>query len=66
MLESILIWADSVGIEKTTLSVVETNTNAIRLYKSFGFIEEGRLIKDRIHRDGRYYNTVLMGRFKKG
>jgi RimJ/RimL family protein N-acetyltransferase len=64
LLENILIWADTVGIEKVTLTVVETNTKAIQLYKRFGFIEEGLLIKDRIHRDGNYYNTVIMGRFK--
>lgn len=64
LLENILSWADKVGIEKITLSVVQTNTNAIRLYWKFGFVEEGLLIKDRIHKDGNYYNTVIMGRYK--
>lgn len=63
LLENILIWADIAGIEKITLTVVETNTKAINLYKRHGFIEEGLLIKDRIHKDGNYYNTVIMGRF---
>lgn len=62
LLENILIFADSNRIEKVSLSVVQTNTNAIRLYKKYGFIEEGLLIKDRLHKDGNYYNTVLMGR----
>lgn len=64
LLENILMWADTVGIEKITLTVVETNTKAIQLYKRFGFVEEGLLIKDRIHKDGNYHNTVIMGRFK--
>lgn len=64
LLENILLWADTVGIEKITLYVVETNSKAINLYKRFGFIEEGLLIKDRIHKDGNYYNTVIMGRLK--
>ncbi|WP_186430280.1 GNAT family N-acetyltransferase [Clostridium sp. BSD9I1] len=62
LLENILMWADTVGIEKISLTVVETNTNAIQLYKRYGFSEEGLLIKDRIHRDGNYYNTVIMSR----
>lgn len=62
LLENILCWSDTVGIEKISLTVVETNTGAIQLYKSFGFKEEGLLIKDRIHKDGNYYNTVIMGR----
>lgn len=64
LLENILLWVDTVGIEKITLTVVETNIKAIELYKRFGFVEEGLLIKDRIHKDGNYYNTVIMGRLK--
>ena len=62
LLENILMWADTVGIEKISLTVVQTNTKAIELYKRYGFVEEGLLIKDRIHKDGNYYNTVIMGR----
>ena len=62
LLEEILMWADTVGIEKISLTVVQTNTKAIQLYKKYGFKEEGLLINDRIHKDGTYYNTVLMGR----
>ena len=62
LLENILMWADTVGIEKISLTVVQTNLKAIQLYKRYGFVEEGLLIKDRIHKDGSYYNTVIMGR----
>lgn len=62
LLENVLGWADSVGIEKIALTVVQTNIKAIELYKKFGFVEEGVLMKDRIHKDGNYYNTVVMGR----
>lgn len=62
LFEHVLTWADSVGIEKITLTVVQTNTKAIHLYKKYGFKEEGLLIKDRFHKDGNYYNTVIMGR----
>lgn len=62
MIENILMWADTTGIEKISLTVVQTNTNAIHLYKKYGFVEEGLLINDRIHKDRNYYNTVIMGR----
>lgn len=62
LLENILAWADTVEIKKISLTVVQTNTKAIQLYKRYGFVEEGLLIKDRIHKDGNYYNTVVMGR----
>ncbi|MFZ5967088.1 MAG: GNAT family N-acetyltransferase [Bacillota bacterium] len=62
LLENTLTWADAVAIEKISLTVVQTNIKAIQLYKRYGFIEEGLLIKDRIHKDGNYYNTVIMGR----
>lgn len=61
MIENILMWADTTGIKKISLTVVQTNTRAIQLYKKYGFVEEGLLINDRIHKDGNYYNTVIMG-----
>jgi RimJ/RimL family protein N-acetyltransferase len=64
LIENILMWADTVGIEKISLTVVQTNTKAIQLYKRYGFVEEGILIKDRLHKDGNYYNTVIMGRLR--
>jgi len=62
LIENILIYIDKVGIEKISLTVVQTNMKAIELYKSYGFVEEGLLMKDRIHNDGNYYNTVIMVR----
>ena len=62
LIENILMHIDMVGIEKISLTVVQTNTKAIELYKTYGFVEEGLLMKDRIHNDGNYYNTVIMGR----
>ena len=49
-------------IEKIELSVFENNENAIKLYKSFGFFEEGKRLKSR-KIDGRYENEVLMGKY---
>ncbi len=63
LIENILLWADSVGIKKISLSVLQTNTKAIMLYEKYGFVQEGILMNDRIHKDGNYYHTVIMGRF---
>ncbi len=40
-----LRWARSVGVDKIVLSVYPHNTEAIALYRKFGFVEEGRLAR---------------------
>ncbi|KMM38216.1 GNAT family N-acetyltransferase [Guptibacillus hwajinpoensis] len=63
LLKESLLWADTHGIKKVTLSVLETNEKAIHLYKNHGFEVEGILKQDKLLSDGNYYNTVVMGRF---
>ncbi|WP_102691934.1 GNAT family N-acetyltransferase [Rummeliibacillus pycnus] len=62
LLKETIQWADSNGITKITLNVLETNEKAINLYKKLGFEIEGILKNDRILSDHNYYNTVMMGR----
>lgn len=62
LLEESLQWADSNGLKKINLSVLETNDKAINLYKKYGFEVEGILKRDKLLSDGKYYNTILMGR----
>ncbi|MDR0270529.1 GNAT family N-acetyltransferase [Paenibacillus sp.] len=64
LLSESIFWADSVGIKKMVLSVLETNEKAIELYKKHGFETEGVLKHDKLLADGRLYNTIVMGRFK--
>lgn len=64
-LKETLNWADSNGIKKISLSVLETNENAIELYKKSGFEVEGILKKDKLLSDGNYYNTIIMGRINE-
>lgn len=64
LLKLSLQWADGNEVEKVTLKVLATNDQAIRLYESNGFIREGILKRDRRHADGKYYDTVVMGRFR--
>ena len=63
LLKECCTWADSNGINKITLNVLETNEKAINLYKKFGFKIEGILENDKFLSDGQYYNTIVMGRF---
>lgn len=63
LLEESIQWADSNGIKKIALNVLETNEKAIELYQQFGFEVEGILKKDKFLSDGKYYNTIVMGRF---
>jgi RimJ/RimL family protein N-acetyltransferase len=62
LLEQSISWADSNGIKKITLNVLETNEKAIKLYQNLGFEIEGILKNDKILSDGQYYNTIVMGR----
>ncbi|WP_123040893.1 GNAT family N-acetyltransferase [Cohnella candidum] len=64
LLQRSIEWADTNGVMKMALSVLETNEKAIRLYRKFGFEVEGVLKNDKILSDGKYYNTVIMGRFR--
>ncbi|RFU69317.1 GNAT family N-acetyltransferase [Bacillus sp. V59.32b] len=48
LLNESIVWADSHGIKKITLNVLETNEKAIKLYKNLGFKIEGILKKDKI------------------
>ncbi|MNI92548.1 Spermidine N(1)-acetyltransferase [compost metagenome] len=63
MLSAAIAWAEACGLRKLTLKVLETNRNAIALYQKLGFTEEGLLKNDKLLSDGKYYNTVAMGRW---
>jgi len=65
LLEGAIQWADRNEIRKITLTVVETNEKAIALYRKYGFEIEGVLREDRLHSDGKYYNTIVMGRLRR-
>lgn len=62
LLKELIHWADSSGIRKITLHVLETNDKAKKLYEDHGFQVEGILKEDKFLSDGNYYNTIVMGR----
>jgi len=59
LMRSGLDWARVVGIEKVVLSVYPHNEAAIALYRSFGFVEEGRLARHSRKAYG-YEDEILM------
>ncbi|MEY8748726.1 N-acetyltransferase family protein [Bacillales bacterium AN1005] len=64
LLEMSIHWADTTGVGKMTLNVLGTNDKAVELYKKVGFEVEGIMRRDRLHADGKFYDTILMGRFR--
>ncbi|WP_144611581.1 GNAT family N-acetyltransferase [Bacillus cereus] len=62
LLQQSIHWANENEIKKISLQVLETNEKAIQLYKKLDFEVEGILKHDKRLSDGKYYNTVLMGR----
>lgn len=65
LLKESIAWADANEVKKITLNVLETNKKAVKLYEKFGFKKEGLLKNDKVLSDGKYYNTVVMGRFNE-
>ena len=60
LLEALLIRAENhPEIEKVSLGVLSTNARAIPLYRSLGFVEEGRKI-DEVKIGNRYVDDILM------
>ncbi len=62
LIEKVLSHAKDLGLEKVELHVYTTNTSGIALYKKMGFEQEG-LIKKYRKLDGRYYDSLAMGKF---
>lgn len=62
LLKESIAWAESNELKKITLNVLETNEKAIKLYQKYGFKIEGILKNDKFLSDGRFYNTIVMGR----
>ncbi|ERN53965.1 GNAT family N-acetyltransferase [Alkalihalophilus marmarensis] len=65
LLQEAIEWSDENNIKKIALQVIETNHQAIKLYKRHGFQVEGRLRFDKWLSDNNYYDTLLMGRITK-
>lgn len=53
---------NSLGLNKISLLVVQSNEQAIRLYESVGFQKEGTLIRHYFF-DGIWHNALIMAKF---
>jgi diamine N-acetyltransferase len=51
---------ETLNLHKLYLRVVAFNTRALRLYRAFGFVDEG-VQRQQAYLRGRYYDVVLMG-----
>lgn len=64
LLSAAMEWAVAhPSITKVGLSVFSENLKAAKLYQEFGFVEEGRRVKEYRFEDGSYRDDLLMGRW---
>jgi RimJ/RimL family protein N-acetyltransferase len=54
-------WARERGLHKLSLGVFAHNAGAIALYKKFGFVEEGRRVKQYRRANGELWDSIEMG-----
>jgi putative acetyltransferase len=54
-------WARAQGLHKLALSVFPHNGAAIALYRKYGFVEEGRLVRHVRRADGQLWDLIEMG-----
>ena len=59
LLKEALAWAERVGVQRVELTVYPHNDAAIALYRKFGFVEEGRLVRHARKSYG-YEDEILM------
>lgn len=61
LIQTLLMWAKrNPQIEKVLLNVFASNVNAISLYKTLGFLEEGRQLRAIKQLSGEYIDLVQM------
>jgi ribosomal protein S18 acetylase RimI-like enzyme len=64
LLNYAIAWASSTAtVEKIELMVRASNQRAVRLYRSLGFVEEGRIRRRVKDADGIYHDDIAMGLF---
>ena len=61
LMEAGIVWARERGLHKLSLSVFPHNDAGIALYRKFGFVEEGRRVKQIRRQSGELWDTVEMG-----
>lgn len=66
LMKDLVDWASAnPAVGKIELLVRASNEGAVELYRKFGFVEEGRLVKRLKFEDGTYLDDIAMGWFPK-
>ena len=60
-MQAAIEWARAEGLHKLCLEVFPTNTPAIALYRKYGFVEEGRRVKQYRRASGELWDSLMMG-----
>jgi ribosomal protein S18 acetylase RimI-like enzyme len=61
LLSAAIEWSRQRGLHKLSLSVFPQNKAALALYRKFGFVEEGRRIKQYRRSSGELWDAIEMG-----
>jgi ribosomal protein S18 acetylase RimI-like enzyme len=61
LMEAVITRARDDGLHKLSLSVFPHNAAAIALYRKYGFVEEGRRVKQYRRADGELWDAIDMG-----
>jgi RimJ/RimL family protein N-acetyltransferase len=61
LLHAAIDWSRENGLHKLNLSVFPHNEAALALYRRFGFVEEGRRVKQIRRSNGEIWDTIEMG-----
>ena len=61
LLAAAIDWARAQGMHKLCLGVFAHNANAMALYRKFGFVEEGRHVKQYRRSNGELWDSIDMG-----
>ena len=61
LVQATVEWARDHGLHKLSLEVFAHNSAAIALYRKYGFMEEGRRIKQYRRDSGELWDSIVMG-----
>lgn len=61
LLAAAIEWARGQGLHKLSLSVFPHNEAGLALYRKYGFVEEGRRVKQYRRASGEFWDTIEMG-----
>ena len=61
LLQAAIDWARDQGLHKLCLEVFAHNTAGIALYRKYGFVDEGRRVRQYRRASGELWDSIVMG-----